>query len=74
MTTESDNAEAVNTHDPASSEELIHKAEDAQIKDPNEPKVYSSLQLFRVIGFDIIWILIGTFFAMGQGIIPVGKM
>ncbi|KAL0485635.1 ATP-binding cassette, subfamily B [Acrasis kona] len=53
-------------------EELVHKAEETQLTDSREPKVYSSLQIVFVFGwYNWILVLIGMFWAGGSGVIPI---
>jgi hypothetical protein len=52
-------------------EELIHKAEDAQLVDPNEPKPGSNLYLVKIAGWDFIWIVFGIFWAAASGTVPL---
>jgi hypothetical protein len=52
-------------------EEAIHKADEVALSDVHEPKVRFTFPIFRVIGFEIIWVIIGGFFAAGLGTIPI---
>jgi ATP-binding cassette subfamily B (MDR/TAP) protein 1 len=52
-------------------EETIHKAEELQLKDTNEPKPRSWMQILPIIGWDILWIVVGIFFACCTGCIPL---
>jgi hypothetical protein len=61
----------MNVTENAVNEELVHKAEETQLYDRREPNPRSSLRLLPLLGWEIIWILIGMFFAAGMGVIPL---
>jgi ATP-binding cassette subfamily B (MDR/TAP) protein 1 len=56
---------------PSATEEIIHKAEETQLIDPNEPKPRTPFQLVTILRWESIWLLFAIFFAMCQGAVPL---
>jgi ATP-binding cassette subfamily B (MDR/TAP) protein 1 len=45
-------------------------ANDEQVKDIHEPKLRNPFKIMKLLGWEVIFILLGGFFALGQGVTP----